>query len=72
MAQDVADPGDLLPGDIRFRCLQAIRDPAARLGDDFEIAFDQLTDPPVGDEPHEVQSGGIRLDVGDRLGHCQA
>src|SRR5271166_898048 len=67
MAQDVADPGDLLPRDIRFRCLQAIRDPAAGLGDDFEIALDQLTDTPVGDELLEVQSRGIRLDVGDRL-----
>src|SRR5580704_12792439 len=67
MAQDVADPGDLLPRDLRFCCLQAIRDPAAGLRDDFEIAFDQLADTPVGDEPLEAQSGGIYLDVGDRL-----
>ncbi|HEX7200842.1 MAG TPA: hypothetical protein VF213_15260, partial [Dongiaceae bacterium] len=67
MAQDVADSGDLAPRDIRFCCLQAVRDPTACLGDDFEIALNQLTNTPVGNEPLEVQSGGISLDVGDRL-----
>jgi hypothetical protein len=42
VAQDVPDPGDLAPGDIRFRCLRGVREPAACLGDDFEIALDQL------------------------------
>jgi hypothetical protein len=50
VAQDVPDPGDLAPRDIRFRCLQGIPDPTACLGDDFEVALDQLAGAPVGGE----------------------
>ena len=67
MAQDIPDPGDLAPRDIRFRRLQVIRDPAARLGEDFEIALDQLANAPVGGERREVQAKRIRFDIGDRL-----
>jgi len=63
----VPDPGDLAPGDIRFGCLRGVREPTACLGDDFEIALDQLADAPVGGEPLEVQSSRIRLDA-DELG----
>ncbi len=67
MAQDIPDPGDFAPRDTGFRRLQVIQDPAARLGEDFKIALDQLTNASVGGELLEAQAKRIRFDISDRL-----
>src|SRR5882757_621255 len=48
MATDVADVGDLAPGDFRLRCFRLVRQPAAGLGNTLQAAFDGIAQHGIG------------------------
>lgn len=69
VAENVADAGDGLPGDRGLFGLQIGRKMPARLGEDLEVALDQLPRTAVRAKLLEVVAGRVGLDVGDRLEH---
>ena len=67
MAQHVADPGDLLPRDVRMPRFHGGWEMPACLGDDFEAARDDPGLLLIGFEGVERNVGGHQLDTLDRL-----
>jgi hypothetical protein len=67
VAQHVADPRNLLPGDFRMAHFQVIRKMTTGLGNDFDTALDQPLPLPIVFEGFERHIRQYAIDAFDRL-----
>ena len=65
--QDISDPCNQPPGNLRLPRLYIVWDMAACLGDDFDAAFHQPALPPVTLECIEIDIGNNTADMLDCL-----